>query len=336
MIGMSQMKKKTVTGLMIGLSVGLVIAGLLFWWFSATIKSYKNGTNPDFKKKYIQTVSVLTKNMIQGQKLEADDLTTREVHIATVPIGLKTPAVGSIAKFNIPVNMPLADYMFSEDVIEKDIRSYELNTVLMPSDLNESQYIDIRLMFPNGTDYIVMAHKKVNKIIGMTMWIDINEAELLTMNAAMVDSFLKDGSKLYATKYIDGAAQISAEDAKTKTTGYISEKIKPDLEKLKTATADEATAIMIELVQRYQGFASTLRDMDENYQPNNEVIAMMKTNKNIIAEATTKLSSEARAVMENSVKNYEASAGDKYNSIVSGAKQTITTQKEQRKEILNP
>ena len=43
MIGMSQIKKKTIQGVAIGLAIGVVGVGLSLWWGIATVKSYENG-----------------------------------------------------------------------------------------------------------------------------------------------------------------------------------------------------------------------------------------------------------------------------------------------------
>ena len=42
MIGMSQIKKKTMQGVFIGLGIGVVGIGLSLWWSISTIKSYQN------------------------------------------------------------------------------------------------------------------------------------------------------------------------------------------------------------------------------------------------------------------------------------------------------
>lgn len=339
MIGMNQMKKKTITGLIIGLAVGLVIAGLLFWWFSTTIKGYENGTNKKFIKLYTQSVAVLTKDVIQGQPITEDMVTEKVIHKSTVPTDALTKGsvIGQTANYNIAANTPVtANMVTSDGGNTADIREQELNTVLMPSDLNEGDYIDIRIMYPNGTDYIVIAQKPVEKIVGQTMWVRLGEDERLLLNGSIVDSFLRQGSKLYATKYTDPTSQIKTSDIETKASGYISEQIANELDVLKTATTDQATTIVLDLVKKYQGFATALTKTSVNYQPNLELISMMRTNKNILEEATARLSEDARTVMENSLTSYQNKAGDAYNNIITGSKDSVTEQQRQRDEILNP
>ena len=274
-----------------------------------------------------------------------------------------------MAKYNIAANVPLTDSMLTTEIIDADIRSQEINTVVMPSDLDEGDYVDIRIMYPNGTDYIVLAQKQVEKISGQTMWLNLAEDERLLLNSAMVDSFLNSGTKLYATKYADSDSQIkvaadialengdtdedttSTNTSTTTTTnksltasdnatavvqGQLRETIKSEIDSIKTDDTDSAVNAIFDLILKYKSFANAVTRTTENYQPNAQVMAMMQANKNILEEAKAKLSAEARANIENGINNYKSDSGDDYNNVVSGAQESITNQKTLRNELLNP
>ncbi len=371
MIGMSQIKKKTIQGIAIGASIGVVGIGLTLWWSISTIKSYEAGTNKKFNARYNQDVAVLTQDVIQGEVIEDSMLTTVSVHKKTVPSGAlkKSDISGKVAKYNIAANVPLTDSMLTTEIIDADIRSQEINTVVMPSDLDEGDYVDIRIMYPNGTDYIVLAQKQVEKISGQTMWLNLAEDERLLLNSAMVDSFLNSGTKLYATKYADSDSQIkvaadialengdtdedttSTNTSTTTTTnksltasdnatavvqGQLRETIKSEIDSIKTDDTDSAVNAIFDLILKYKSFANAVTRTTENYQPNAQVMAMMQANKNILEEAKNKLSAEARANIENGINNYKSDSGDDYNNVVSGAQESITNQKTLRNELLNP
>ena len=371
MIGMSQIKKKTIQGIAIGASIGVVGIGLTLWWSISTIKSYEAGSNKKFNERYNQDVAVLTQDVIQGEVIEDSMLTTVSVHKKTVPSGAlkKSDISGKVAKYNIAANVPLTDSMLTTEIIDADIRSQEINTVVMPSDLDEGDYVDIRIMYPNGTDYIVLAQKQVEKISGQTMWLNLAEDERLLLNSAMVDSFLNSGTKLYATKYADSDSQIkvaadialengdtdedttSTNTSTTTTTnksltasdnatavvqGQLRETIKSEIDSIKTDDTDSAVNAIFDLILKYKSFANAVTRTTENYQPNAQVMAMMQANKNILEEAKNKLSAEARANIENGINNYKSDSGDDYNNVVSGAQESITNQKTLRNELLNP
>lgn len=363
MIGMSQIRKKTMEGIAIGFAIGVVGIGLTLWWAISTIKTYENGTNKKYNQLYTQDVAVLTRDVIQGEVITDDMVTTVRVHKKTVPTGaLDIGAIsGQVAKYNIAANVPVTSSMVATEIISADIRSQELNTIVMPSDLTEQDYIDVRIMYPNGTDYIVLAQKQVEKISGQTMWLNLAEDERLLLNSAIVDSFLTSGTKLYATKYADSDAQIKVAEelalantinedgTKTTTTpttastdataivqGKLSDAIKAEIDVIKTEDTDTAVSSIFDLILKYKSFANAITRTTENYQPNAQVMAMMQTNKNILEVAKAKLSAEARANIENGINNYKADSGDDYTNVVSGAQESITNQKTLRNELLAP
>ena len=359
MIGMSQIKKKTMEGIAIGFAIGVVGIGLTLWWAISTIKSYEAGTNEKYNQMYTQDVAVLTRDVIQGEVITDDMITKVNVHKKTVPTGaLDMGALsGKVAKYNIAANVPVTSSMVATEIISADIRSQELNTIVMPSDLTEQDYIDVRIMYPNGTDYIVLAQKQVEQISGQTMWLNLAEDERLLLNSAIVDSFLTSGTKLYATKYADSDAQIkvaedlaisnteekdgaasttASTDATAVVQGKLSDAIKAELDVIKTEDTDSAVSSIFDLILKYKSFANAITRTTENYQPNAQVMAMMQTNKNILEEAKAKLSAEARANIENGINNYKADSGDDYTNVVSGAQESITNQKTLRNELLAP
>lgn len=372
MIGMNQIRKKTMTGLIIGIILAVLGIAVTIFISYKTIKSYEDGTNKKFIANYMRDVKVLNKDVIQGEIITADMVTSTKIHITTVPTNVLTsdPA-GMVAKYNISANVPLTQNMVTTEIQSADIREQELNTVVMPSDLAEQDYVDIRIMYTNGTDYIVLAQKQVKKIVGQTMWLNLSEDERLLLNSAVVDSFLNQGTKLYATKYTDPAAQIksvidsdiqnsleatttssdedttdadqsangtniaSANSIVTTVKGYIQEQIKAQLDNIKSGDEVTATDAIFDLIVKYKNFATSITRTTENYQPNAQVMEMMKNNGNIVEQAKEKLSEEARSNIENGITSYESQNEETYNNVVTGAQQSITTQQSLRNELIS-
>ena len=165
---------------------------------------------------------------------------------------------------------------------------------------------------------------------------DLAEDERLLLNSATVDSYLNQGSKLYATKYTDATSQTNlSEEATTTAKGYVSEEIDKELSTLQEADADEFTEKMFDLIIKYKNFASSATRITENYQPNSQVMQLMKSNDNILDQATAKLSEESRRKIESGLSSYKADNKENYSNIVSGAQTSITTQQNQRTALLN-
>lgn len=342
MVGMSQIKKKVLQGMAIGIGIGIIGVGGTVFWAVSTIKTYEDGTNKKFIQNFMQEVNVLNRDVLQGEIIQPEDVQTVTVHKNTVPSGaLSAGAVsGRVAKYNIPSNIPITQEMITDSVIDGDIRDQEINTVLLPSDLTDGEYIDVRIMYPNGTDYIVLSQKRTDKIVGNTMWLKLSEDERLLLNGAVVDSYLNEGTKLYATKYSDSDSQIQTEDSE-----QVQKLVKARLsEVLKGDTTDgnvteEELAKQVEtlfsLILEYKNFASSVIRATENYQPNSQIIAAMNSNKNVVAAAKQKLSEEARTVIENAITEYKSRYEDQYDGVVNGVQESIQDQKTQRQDLLN-
>ena len=257
--------------------------------------------------------------------------------------------------------------MVSDKIVFEDVRIQEINEVLLPTDIAVNDFIDIRIMYPSGVEYIVLAQKQVNKISGTTIWMDMSEEETLILNSAIVDSYLTDGTKLYAVNYSDPTTQIKLGDEETMNLAkeYIKEKLGNELGTIKSidevyeveqteqaeqtevniyseqpvaAPVIKATDKILDLVTKYaieyRYYIESYNKIESNYQPNNQVMAFMKTNKYIVDKAKEKLSETARQNMERSVAMFEASYSDSYANVVSGINQSISTQQGLRDQAL--
>ena len=123
-----------------------------------------------------------------------------------------------VAKVDMNANTVLTTKLVrkSDESSSSDVRKQEYNMVILPIDLETGDYIDVRLMLPNGQDMIVVSKKQVEipNIAGVdssdTMWINLNEEEILTMSNAIVDAYMITGAKIYATKYVEAGIQDAA------------------------------------------------------------------------------------------------------------------------------
>lgn len=340
MIGMSQIKKKMIQGIVIGASIGIVVAIAVGVFSFFTIKSYRDGTNKTYLRKYTTPVVVLKRDIVQGEIITQEMIETINVNNSTVPTGVVTASgiVGLTAKYNIAAKVPITGNMVSDEVVAADVRDVEINTVLMPSDLDEGDTVDIRLMYPNGTDYIVLAQKTIDKIYDTTFWLKLSEDEIQLLDSAIVDSYLNSGSKLYALRYADSDAQVkSSDDIESETKGYLETVIEKDWEKLTDMDATEGAAQLFEYIYKYKNFANASTKTTQNYQPNTYVMTAMKSNQYLLKNATqelARLNAEQRSTIESGIKNYQSQNSGTYENVVTGAQQSIITQQTQRENLL--
>jgi len=163
-----------------------------------------------------------------------------------------------IAKININENTIItSDMLALGELLTDDIRKQEYNAVVLPTDLTSGDYIDIRMMLPNGQDFVVLSKKMVElpMIDGMesetTIWLEMSEDEILTMSCAIVEAYRINGSKLYATKYKDPGYQEAAE---------ITYPISAEVRQLILSDPNVTEKAEYELQQRYTNALKNIRE----------------------------------------------------------------------------
>lgn len=114
-----------------------------------------------------------------------------------------------ILKVDVPAGTMVTKEMFYyvEEELSSTTRVQEYNMIVLPSQLKNEDYIDIRLTLPNGQDYVVLSKKKVVGTNATSIWLNVDEQEIQTLNSAIVDSYIIPGSKLYAVSYIEPGMQ---------------------------------------------------------------------------------------------------------------------------------
>jgi hypothetical protein len=147
-------------------------------------------------KSQIPAGSIITKdnlNYVKSYSNQAQDYFMTEDNI------------GMMTLIQIDAGTPILKGMLTQNSIDDNVREVEYNTFSINSNIKENEYIDVRIQFPNGEDYIVLSKKSIKQVNLDTnncfLW--LTEEEILNMSGAMVDAFLYAGSKLYTTKYIE-------------------------------------------------------------------------------------------------------------------------------------
>lgn len=213
------MQRKANNYLLIGVLVTLLITGSII----AILFIQLNKLNTQIKNQEanMKKVYVVSRDIKSGESISTSDLKTITVTKDAIPSNVADIAnitEETIAKIELKSGMILTSNMLDETNTQttNDLRIQEYNTVELPTQIENDDYIDIRLRLPNGTDYIVVSKKKVEipQINGTdslnTIRINVAEQEILLMSNAIVESYLVPGSKLYVTKYTEPGMQESA------------------------------------------------------------------------------------------------------------------------------
>ena len=222
-MAMNPMQRRARNSFLTGMLVTLVVMAVV-----VIALLYKiNKLNEDVENLLAlqQKIYVTAEDIPSGGEI-TEDLLKQEIVQTTVPKDMMfTPtdfvevdddgnefALEFVSKVELPAGTIVTKDMVAEagNEVTDDQRIQEYNMLMLPSELKNGQYIDIRYKLPSGADYIVAAKKKVLQCTADTVWLKVDEAEILSIGCSIVEAYQTNGSKLYATVYSEAGMQAEA------------------------------------------------------------------------------------------------------------------------------
>ena len=128
-----------------------------------------------------------------------------------------------IAKIDMSKNTVVTtNSVVTEDqTVTNDIRTIEYNMFTLPINVDVGDFVDIRITFPNGQDYIIVSKKEIKNIQGNKITFELPEQDILMLNSAIVESYIMTASNIYIAKYVEPGLQEKAINTYTPTTEVI-------------------------------------------------------------------------------------------------------------------
>ena len=214
-MAMNPMQRKANNYLLIGVLVTLVITGSII----VLLFMQLNNLQQEKKKQQasMKTVYVVSEDIKSGDIVSYDKLTQKLVANSVIPENALSVDLteNTIAKIDLKVGTVITDNMIqeSDEKTTKDLRKQEYNMIIVPSQIQSGDYIDIRIRFSNGVDYIVVSKKRVEipQIEGVdtrsSIIINMTETETMVMSNAIIEAYIDQGALLYATTYVEPGLQ---------------------------------------------------------------------------------------------------------------------------------
>lgn len=205
------------------LGMGIICFGLFF------ACTQKLGIAPKelFKAedKLEQAVLVrLTGKVLEGEVLSASNM--EEIQIQAPEGAVRGPGMrayeGKVLKLSMDKHSILSQQMVYEgEAPGDDERLLNLSYVKLSEKMKAGDYVDVRISFRNGGDYVLLSRKKIQDISGNTaageeggeynaLWLQVNEEEILRLASAVVDSFYQEGCEIYAIQYVSELQKAAA------------------------------------------------------------------------------------------------------------------------------
>ena len=165
-----------------------------------------------------QTVYVVSTE--DGQGIDPGEILLDGVNVTsqTIYTGLEAynyitaEDIGSTAIIKMDEGIPVMKNMVTPLSIATDTREYEIQVANLMVDQKENDLVDVRIMFPDGSDFLVLPKKQVKNLSleNCVFWTYLNEEEILRLASATIDAFTITGTKLYTTRYVEGNLQKEA------------------------------------------------------------------------------------------------------------------------------
>lgn len=154
------------------------------------------------------TVYEVSKKCYSGKVINESDLIEVSVPVSSLgsaSITDKTQIVGRYWRIDINPGTQISLDMLMEETEDGIMKfSKELTFTSLPVTTKVGDYVDLRIIIPNGEEYIVLNHKRIERLYEQTITIFVSEEENTILHSAIADQAQYDNIPvIYLTKYLE-------------------------------------------------------------------------------------------------------------------------------------
>ena len=220
-------------GMLVMLIIAAIVIALLFMQL-INLKKKQDAIKAAERPVYVVSEDVSSGSGIQITAIEGD--TSREPNVisdvadaSVVPENIatasdfysdegQTQARSDLAKIDLKAGTILTKDMLTtnSEQVTNDLRKQEYNMLSLPTDLVDGDFVDVRIRFGNGQDYIVVSKKQVSipEIAGApaegVININLSEDESIAMSSAIIELYQLKAVEMYVSRYTDPGMQVAA------------------------------------------------------------------------------------------------------------------------------
>lgn len=155
----------------------------------------------------------LTADVKSGNECYDYELEPIEVPISAVlesNIISDTDIIGKHYKVDLKQGTWVVKELFEEFILKNDMRKMDVVFDEIPIGLETGDYIDVRISFPLGQDYIALSHKRVDEINGSTVKLIVEQRDFYMYESMKTDIATYQSTKIYGAQYIEAGIQEAA------------------------------------------------------------------------------------------------------------------------------
>lgn len=221
-------KKKRIIIFVLSCFITFVFGTAISYYYFGVMKKNEITKNYEEKIKSMEielggSCYVLSKDVEAGESVKESDF--RKINVPSTISNenlmkdLKKIKKASYARDLKENSIVYNDMFYNLEGIQNDLRYYETSAFLLPINIENGDYVDVRISFNSGLDYVVLAKKKIKNISRYdeagfqkeVTTLNLSSEEILRLSSAIVDAYMNKGTYLYTTTYISPETQKEAE-----------------------------------------------------------------------------------------------------------------------------
>jgi hypothetical protein len=150
-----------------------------------------------------------------GQTITAENLTVQSIpesFINETFVLDQNKLIGRLFKISLAPGTPITSDCIMEEALADSTRDVDITGTRWPVGLVAGDYVDLRITYPYGEDYVVLSHVRVEEITLNAFKVYLDEVSYQRYQGALVDFYLSRelGTDLYFTKYVEPGLQDPA------------------------------------------------------------------------------------------------------------------------------
>lgn len=203
-----------------------LVAALLYQSFhTAGLKQQVSNYRTQEEQSLYLTVWTLKEDITAGEEVTRAKLEEKKIRVPKAGnIDSRMSDLGQITGKNAKTalakgTIAQADLFYEGEGCTDDMRIKEISFVQLPVGLKQNEYVDLRISYPDGEDYIVVKHKKILGLLqegdepkATGIRLELSEEEILRLSGAQIDVNTYVDTSLYAIQYREDFQQEAVHD----------------------------------------------------------------------------------------------------------------------------
>lgn len=164
----------------------------------------------------------IVEDVPSGKCLEETDLELIEVPLSmsTNLIQDSEELIGKYCKIPMTSGTVFTIDSVYEEPINSDMRYYDVIVDTMPIGLQVGSFVDIRIKYGTGSDYLGIVHRQVAEINGNTLKLILTEEDILTYSSMLIENIIYN-EKFQVNQDVNGDGKINESDTVDAIGAYI-------------------------------------------------------------------------------------------------------------------